>query len=121
MKWAAAKRRNGLYLISAAILVLGLLSAASVYLRAGAVQDNTLLNEYEYSKRYQHDLELYGGKANIVATEITNWFIGLWRGKRLAYTIACITVLVSYGFFIAARHVPSVTKSIPDKKPLKYS
>ncbi len=121
MKWATSERRNRLYLISAAILVLGLLSAVFVYLRAGTDQDNAMLNEYEYSKRYQHDLELYGGKANIVATEITNWFNGLWHGKGLAYTIACITVLVSYGFFFAARHVPSETQSLPEKESDKHT
>ncbi len=121
MKWATAKLRNRLYLISAAILMLGLLSAAYVYIRAGDVHDNSLLNEYEYSKRYQHGLELYGGKANIVATEITTWFIGLWHGKRLAYTIACITVLVSYGFFFAAGHAPSETKSILGKESDKHA
>ncbi len=114
MKWALAERRNRLYLISAAMLVLGLLSAAFVYLHAGTDQDNATLNEYEYSKRYQHDLELYGGKANIVATEITNWFSGLWHGKGLAYTIACLTVLVSYGFFFAARHASSGTKPLSE-------
>ena len=121
MKRATAERRTRFYLISVAILVLGLMSATFAYLCAGTAQDNAILDEYEYSKRYKHDLELYGGKANIVATEITNWFNGLWRGKRLAYTIACITVLVSYGFFFAARHAPSETKSIPDKEPDKHS
>ncbi|HTP65105.1 MAG TPA: hypothetical protein VMJ66_06905 [Geobacteraceae bacterium] len=106
MKWASVNRRIRLYIIAAAILATGLLSAAVIYLRAESASDNALIDEIEYSKRYQHDLELYGGKANVLATEITNWFKGLWRGKRLAYTIAFITLLISCGFFYAGRHTP---------------
>ena len=110
MKLTLDNPRNRLYFISASILVAGLLCAAMIHLHAETAEDNALLNEFEYSKRYQHDLELYGGKANVVATEITNWFTGLWHGKRLAYTIAGMTVLISGGFFFAARHAPDGMK-----------
>ena len=105
MKWATVTQRTRLYLISAAILVTGLLSAVIIYLRAESTLDNALIDEFEYSKRYRHDLELYGGKANVVATEITNWFTGLWHGKQLAYTLVCLALMVSFGFFFAARHI----------------
>jgi hypothetical protein len=31
--------------------------------------------------------------------ELRRGFIGLWHGKSLAFTVACITVLVSFGVF----------------------
>jgi hypothetical protein len=107
MKWTFTDQRIRLYLISLIILLVGLSGAVLVYIHAENASDSALLNEFEYSKRYQHDLELYGGKANVIASEITNWFKGLWHGKNLAYSIACIAVLISCGFFIAARHIAS--------------
>jgi len=56
----------------------------------------------EDSKRYLRDLERYGGKANIVAGEITDWFNGLWHGRRLAFIVACVTVIVAGALLLAA-------------------
>jgi hypothetical protein len=61
----------------------------------------------EDSKKYLRDLELYGGKANVIMDELRRWFIGLWHGKSLAFTVACITIFVSFGVFYAANHLPS--------------
>jgi len=38
----------------------------------------------EDSKMYQRDLELYGGKAAVLADEFWRWFVTLWHGTRLA-------------------------------------
>ena len=40
------------------------------------------------SKKYVRELELYGGKINVLAVELRQWLASLWRGKALAYTIA---------------------------------
>jgi hypothetical protein len=45
------------------------------------------------TKSYLHDLELYGGKANVLAAEFREWFTGLWMGRNLAFTIAALTFL----------------------------
>ncbi len=103
MKRRLTNRKGLLNCISIATLLIGLGCAGLIYLRADIAPENPLLNEFEYSKRYQHDLELYGGKANVIANEITNWFESLWHGKRLAYTVACIAVLLSCVPFFAAR------------------
>ena len=96
------KRLN---LIAAIILLVGLGSAALIYLTAGDVPDNVLDNQN--SKMYLHDLELYGGKANVLADELRSWFVGLWHGESLAFTIACITIVISFVFFYVAKHLPS--------------
>jgi hypothetical protein len=57
------------------------------------------------------DLELYGGKANLLANELTRWFAGLWHGESLAYTIGCITIFLSFGLFYVAYHWPSNLES----------
>ena len=50
----------------------------------------------ENSKIYLHDLATYGGKAAVLANEFRYWLVGLWHGKALAFTIAFITILISY-------------------------
>ena len=58
----------------------------------------------EDSKKYLRDLELYGGKANVLMDQFRRWFMGLWHGKSLAYTIAGITIFISLGTFYVANH-----------------
>jgi hypothetical protein len=80
--------------ITAAILVVGFGAAISVYFAASARPENPLGYEPLETKQYLHDLEVYGGKANVLAAEFREWFAGLWYGKHLAFTIAVITVLL---------------------------
>jgi hypothetical protein len=116
-----------LYLISAIILFVGLSSSLGIYLTAG--DDTTSVLGYEIiggtaylvtpenSKKYLHDLKLVGGNAAVFADEFNRWFIGLWHGKSLAFTVACIAGFISLGFFFAARTSPSERKSdVHDEK-----
>lgn len=109
MKWKITNQQTHLYLISAIILLVGLGSAILIYLTAENDSDSFL--GYENSKMYIHDLELYGGKANVLANEFMSWFVGLWHGKSLALTVGCITILISLGFFFVARNLPSHLES----------
>jgi hypothetical protein len=109
MNWKILHQRKWLNLISAIVLVVGLSSAALIYQRAG--NDQYSGSGYEYSKRYRHDLEVYGGKFMVIMDEFNRWFFGLWQGKSLAVIIACTTILISFGFFYAARYLP------PDSRP----
>jgi hypothetical protein len=56
-------------------------------------------------------LELYGGKAALVADDFSRWFAGLWHGKSLAFTVAVISIFISLVFFFAANRLPSRLKS----------
>lgn len=80
--------------LTAAILAVGFASAIIIYLTAGAAPENPLGYEPLATKKYVHDLELYGGKANVLAAEFREWFAGLWYGRNLSYTVAVITVLI---------------------------
>ena len=113
MKFKTTSLQTRLYLISAIILLVGLSSSIWIYLTAEndskrvfgyeIVGGNAYLITPENSKKYVHDLELYGGKANVLADEFMSWFVGLWHGKSLAFTVACITIFISLGFFFVAR------------------
>ncbi len=113
MSWKNLNRRTTLHLMGAAILVAGLSLALVIYLRAGNEAGQMLGYEGgdgtvypirpEDSKQYLRDLELYGGKANVLADEFRRWLGGLWQGKSLAYLVAGVTILVSAGFVLAGK------------------
>lgn len=117
MKRKTTNLQKRLYLISAIILLVGLSSSIWIYLTAEndskqvlgyeIAGGNAYLITPENSKKYVHDLELYGGKANVLANEFMRWFVGLWHGKSLAFTVACIAIFISLGTFFVARTSPS--------------
>jgi hypothetical protein len=70
----------------------------------------------EDSKKYLRDLEYYGGKGNVLADEFRRGFVGLWHVKSLAFTVGCIAILIFFGVFYAANHLPSRLKSdVPEE------
>jgi hypothetical protein len=75
-----------------AILAVGFTAAIAVHFVNRARPENPLQGQLE-SKKYLHDLEIYGGQANVLAAEFREWFSGLWYGENLAYTIAALTLL----------------------------
>lgn len=79
---------------------MGLGSAALIYATAESVPDDPL--GLQDSKQYARAMELYGGKANVLAGALMHWFQGLWHGKRLALTVACMTVLAAAAFRLVA-------------------
>ena len=108
-------RKAWLRRIGAMILLAGLGSAVLVY--QAAPRDENSDQAYEIiggkiypsagnTKKYVHDLKLYGGEAAVIADQFDRWFSGLWQGTSLAYTIAVISSLVAAGFFLAARYLP---------------
>jgi len=109
MKRKVTNLQTYLYLVTVIILLVGMCGAILIYLTAENDSDSVL--GYENSKRYVHDLELYGGKANVLANEFERWFVGLWHGKSLAFTVACITICISFGYFFIVKQLPSHSKS----------
>lgn len=117
------KLRKQLYLASAFVFAVGLGSALFIYADA---RDDDSANAIGYemvdgvaypiaardSKRYRHDLERLGGKAAILADDFSNWLSGLWHGKRLAFSVALISVVVSGLIFMVAKE--SGSDSGPD-------
>jgi len=121
MKYKITDRKRCFKLISGIILLVGLGSAALIYQTAESNLSNVLGYEMsggtvypittDNSKIYRHNLELYGGKAAVIADDFRLWFEGLWHGKSLAFTVAIITIFVSLVVFLVANHLPSQSKS----------
>jgi hypothetical protein len=120
------QQRSLLNLISALILVLGLGSAAWIYVKAGNNPYGALGYEVvggtvypvrpENSKIYRHNLEVYGGKLNVMMDDFRRWFAGLWQGKSLAFIIACTAIIISFGFYYRANYLtPPLKPEAPDE------
>jgi hypothetical protein len=90
--------------VTRAVLFAGFASAAVIY----AVNARPGAGDYELerTKMYRHDLEVYGGRANVLADDFREWFAGLWHGRNLAYTVAVLTVLAALAFRFVATPVP---------------
>ena len=89
------------YFATAGILASGLIASLVIYLLAKDDPYNPFA-EYEGSKKFAYELERIGGKSAVVANELNTWFAGLWHGRQLAFTVACITVIVAFGYYFVA-------------------
>ena len=120
MKREIADLRESLILIGAIIMLLGLGSSILIYQSAendsGSVLGYEIIDGSAYpirpedSRVYRRDLELYGGKAAMVVDDFSRWFVGLWHRKSLAFTVAGISIFISFIFFFAATRLPSRLK-----------
>jgi hypothetical protein len=99
MSWRRLERRTRLDL-ARGILLVGFTSAVAVYLTAGKPGAGPLGDPLEDSKVFRRTMEMYGGKANLVASEMLESFKSLWHGKPLAFTLAILTLAVVGGFLL---------------------
>ena len=126
MNWKILNQRTRLNLISAIVLLIGLSSAALIYHRAGNVPYGAWGYETldgkiypimpEDSKMYRHNLEVYGGKLNVMMDDFSSWFGGLWHGKSLAVIIGCTAIVISFGFFYRANYlIPRLNSDVTNE------
>ncbi len=106
MIWRLAQPRSRPRLIASLILLIGFGSATVIYLTASAAPGTLLEFSADSSKKYLRDLQLYGGTENVLAVELMDWFMGLWHGKTLGFTVAVITVAVCLGYLFFAVLLP---------------
>jgi hypothetical protein len=86
-----------------AILGLGLAAAVVIEIRATAPDANPLGYDPADTKQYLRQMEVYGGTANLLASEFRLWFASLWHGERLALTVAVLTLVTSWAFWFFTR------------------
>lgn len=96
--------------IAAGILIVGLSVSVIVLVLAPAEIDESdagfYMSSVNNSKKYRGDLERIGGKAAVAAAEFNDWFASLWHGRRLAGTLAALSVGASLLCFLASRIPP---------------
>ena len=102
MKKTLEYKQRVLLLLSKIILLVGLGSAVAIYVSAEEaetsfgyeVRDGSLYANIP-TKRFVHDLKMFGGEAAVMANDLRMWFLGLWQGKTLAYTVATLTIITA--------------------------
>jgi protein-S-isoprenylcysteine O-methyltransferase Ste14 len=109
--------RPGLLKLAAGlVLAAGLLSAWLIY-QGAQEEERRLLAQQEsggnfqqvvpqHSKRFLHDLEVYGGKANVLMYKFQVWLAELWQGRSLAGMVAGCALVVGGALLWAARRKP---------------
>ncbi len=87
--------------VAAAILLAGIAAGLVLYVVAPPPEEDLLANQANESKRYLRQMEEYGGTINVLASQLSDWFAGLWQGKTLGITIACLSGVLALVVFIA--------------------
>ena len=106
MNWRSLPADARVRVVSGAILLVGLASAILIYV-VSVARDDTPGYQPEESKQYLREMEVYGGKANLLAGEFRIWFTGPWHGRSLAVTVAILAILLALVYRVAATPLPS--------------
>ena len=85
------------------IVAAGFAAAAILYITAGPPPQNPLGYDPLQNKAYRHELEVFGGRANVIMAEFRDWFDSLWHGRQLAYTVFVLSILAAYLFQLTVR------------------
>jgi hypothetical protein len=94
--------------------------AAEVAIRAGPSRGDGRRppdDELPETKVYLRQQEMYGGQANVLATEIREGFAGLWHGKPLGVTVAVLGILLRAGLRFVADPLPLEDDEPPAPPP----
>jgi hypothetical protein len=104
-------RRPALHYWGIFILVAGLVSAALILALATDDPDIAAANEIAGGRAYQHNVELMGGKFAVLSVEFDRWFVSLWHGRPLAYTLGALSIATALACFWAARAICTPSRS----------
>jgi hypothetical protein len=114
MKWQNRTLQSRLYIIAAIVLFAGLSASALLYFYSAETYGKEAFDDYLNSKRYRHEVEVYGGKVSVLADQMDRWFQGLWEAENRACTVAGITIFIS---FVAYHTPPDHKGSEEEKRP----
>jgi hypothetical protein len=101
------------------LLAAGFTAAIVIFVLAQSPADNPLGYDPMDTKQYVHDLEVYGGQANVLAAQFERWFLDLWRGRNLAYTVAISTLLLVWIVRFFGKPVPEEEEDAEEASPLR--
>jgi hypothetical protein len=97
--------------IAAGILLAGFAIGLVVYVTAATPTESVLGDPLHESKEYVREMETYGGTANVLASELREWVVGLWHGKALGVTLFCLSVPLAAVVLVALTPLPSAAGS----------
>jgi hypothetical protein len=98
-----------LYVAGYVVLIAGTVASAWAYRVASRDEmSDALMAQARNTRDYQGRMENIGGKANVLGSEIQEWFSGLWHGRNLAYTLAVLAVGAALLCFYVAFALPDL-------------
>ncbi len=106
MNFRAIAIPNRIKNIVALILIVGFGAAIVIFVTATTRTAGETGYEPENSKQYLREMETYGGKANVLASDFRSWIAALWQGRNLAYTVAFLTILLALAVLFFAVPLP---------------
>ncbi len=99
--------------ITRCLLVLGFGAALVIFLTAAPVTVDPLLGDPLENKKYLRELQVIGGKANVLSAEFQDWCAAQWEGQLLARTVAVLTIVVTLLFRFVASHPGNAARPTP--------
>ena len=97
------------------LLLVGFGAAAAVFFTARPEPIDPLLGDYRSSKRYQRELKMIGGEANVLVDDFQEWLGDQWHGRELARTLVVLTIGATLLFRVIASH----PDHLPDADPVE--
>jgi len=91
--------------LAAIILTVGLGGAVLIFFTAQAPGAGPLGDPND-SKRYLREMEMVGGKANILTAQFREWVGGLFQGRSLALTVAILALLLAWAVWFFGMPLP---------------
>ena len=88
------------------ILTVGWGSAILIFFLAQPPAANPLGYDPNDSKRYLRDMEMFGGKANVLTSQFRESLAGLFHGRALAGTVAVLALLLALAVWFFATPLP---------------
>lgn len=91
--------------IAGVVLALGLAAAALVFIvtPVGNAGEDAATASIQETRQYQLAMERIGGKAVLLAAQFNDWLASLWHGRRLAGTLALLSVALSGFLYLLGR------------------
>src|SRR5271169_717942 len=86
-----------------AVLLVGLVSAALIYIFAADDAGADPVGEIASGRVYEYNIERIGGMSAVYAARFNRWLASLWQGRPLAYTVAVLAVAIALVCFAVAR------------------
>jgi hypothetical protein len=99
------------------ILVAGLTGAALIYLFSADAK--TAAIEFANPRAYEFQIERIGGMAAVYAVRFNEWFISLWQGRQLAFTMAVLAIAISLVCFWLANRMAATMHDDDDQGGVK--
>jgi hypothetical protein len=110
-------RRLGVFILCAGLVATCLIywsadqaSGATAYSIVGG---NAYASVDMGSKSDRYEVQRYGGDSAVVVHNFNRWLSSLWHGKRLAFTLAAIAILLAYACFWTANEMDEQSNDQP--------